>query len=210
MDQDLNLNLDIEFAKPKRYGDYYFCKIKNKAIQFPKMKIINSNSKNMELEFINDKLYNKEVYNFLSKLDYLIVETISTNSEQWFGKSIPIDSIGSMYNKFIKAPRTSENGCSIKLDFKIRKSGLETELIDKNNNSIDLDCFVVNNFAECISQLKYIIFSKDTCYITWEILVAKLYTPRKIKVKKYGFIPDVDDKVIHSDSDEESILSSFF
>ena len=75
--------------------------------------------------------------------------------------------------------------------------------MDKKCNEIDFSQFNKNETVECIAQLKYIFFSKDTCFPAWELISLKLH--RKIqKVPKFGFIDDPDDKVVNIESDDES------
>jgi hypothetical protein len=192
---------DIKFTKPKKFSNYHLSKVSNCEIQFPKMEIISSDDKNIELEFVND---HSEIYNFLSKLDSYIVKYISEHSEEWFGKVIPINGVKQMYNKFIKAPRSSNNGCS--MDFTFKKN---CSLSDNNNNESYIGEFKENMKAECVSQLKYIYFSKDTCFTMWEIVSAKLYKQIK-KVQAFGFVDDPDDICIEESEDDEIQTQTFF
>jgi len=198
-----NYNLDsIILQKPKKNGEYFVSKVKYSGndffIQFPKMKISTSFGKNVELEFSSNSKYSKEVYNFLSSLDEHIIQNIFNKSEEWFGKKIPIENVNKMYNKFIKAPKTLNDNCT--MDFIIKAC----EFLDKKNNELDVSEFSIGLDVECIVQLKYIIFSKDTCFTYWELHTAKLH--KKIdKVKQYGFI----DSESESEEDEE-ISFTFF
>lgn len=207
------------FTKPKKHGDYLVCKVKYTSesnevpvsIQFPKMKIVNSPTfKNIELEFQGSDGYSKKVYNFLSTVDNHITEYITSMSEEWFGKKIPGDSINQMYNRFIKSPKTSENKCTVNLGFKTKKGILLTELIDRKGEAISFDELVAPQQVECIAEMKYIIFSKDTCFVQWEICTAKLYK-KYLKVPKYGFVDDPDDHEIPQEgSDDELEIHSFY
>ena len=88
----------LVFTKPKKCGEYLVCKLEKKSelvIQFPKMIIKSFTSKNIELEFQNDNVYTKKVYNHLSELDQFVIDYIFKNSEEWFGKEIPLDSMKS-------------------------------------------------------------------------------------------------------------------
>lgn len=206
------------FSKPQKHGDYLVCKVKYSQdshevpveLQFPKMKIIgNPTFKNVELEFQGSDGYNKKVYNLLSNIDNHIVQYITSKSEEWFGKKIPEESINQMYNKFIKSPKTSENNCTINLSFKTKKGVLISELIDRKSESIDFDELQESQILECIAEMKYIIFSKDTCFVQWEISTAKIY--KKVqKVERYGFIEDPEDHPIVDNSDDELEIHSFF
>jgi len=204
-----NINIDtfVFSSKPKKSknGDLMTCKIKRNKddallIQFPKMKVLNytNDDKHIELEFINDKGYNKKVHVFLSKLDEHIIQNISDKSEHWFGKKIPIEKIQSMYNKFVKE---NENGNSIHLlinKCKILKKDEEVSKSEINKGDI----------LECIAQLKYLVFTKDTCFINWEMYTAKIH--KKItRVSNFGFVDDPNDNSDNECLDEEEIITFF-
>jgi hypothetical protein len=217
MDLDLDLK-SIIFTKPKKHGDYMVCKVKYEkeseqvplTLQFPKMKIVGTTPKNLELEFHGSSGYSKKVYNLLSNIDTHITEYITMMSEEWFGKKIPGDSINQMYNRFIKSPKTSENNCTINLSFKTKKGELVTELVDRKTETISFDELTVNQLVECIAEMKYIIFSKDTCFVQWELCLVKMYK-KVLKVPKYGFVDDPDDQDIpQENSDDELEIHSFF
>ena len=196
----------LVFTKPKKCGEYLVCKLEKKSemvIQFPKMIIKSFTSKNIELEFQNDNVYTKKVYNHLSELDQFVIDYIFKNSEEWFGKEIPLDSINIMYNKFIKAPRTSESRCFLNLS--IAKT---SEFMDKLEEPLTPQELKENSILESIAKLKYLVFSKDTAFFQWEIVSAKM-TTKVSKVKSYGFIEDPEDTYL-SDSDSELEINSFF
>jgi hypothetical protein len=168
--------------------------------------------KNVSLEFINNKSkYNKEVYDFLSKLDDYIINFIHKNSLEWFSKEIPLDFLSKMYNKFIKAPKDSESQCTMNFSLKKTKEKLDCVLMDNKKNELELSDFKKDSLVECITQLKYIIFSKDTCFTIWELCNIKLY--KKIKrVPKFGFIEDsteVNNQDSTSDFEVEEDYSFF-
>jgi len=208
----------LSFTKPKKHGDFFICKViyddpekKEMNVQFPKMVISSDpNYKSTELEFISYSGYNKEIYNFLSKIDTFIVDYISSNCEEWFGKKIPSESINQMYNKFIKAPKTSENKCTINFSFGLKKGEMVSSVVNKKNEDIPFTELKKGLTVECISKMKYIIFSKDSAFVNWEISTAKLYKKTQ-KVPKYGFVEDPDDIfVVPPESDEEIDVHSFF
>lgn len=190
------------FSKPKKYknSEVMVCKIKNKMnepvlVQFPKMLLKNDfTEKYISLEFIKETGYTKKVHTFLDKLNDFIIEYVSTNSEKWFGKNIPMEKVKMMY----KTDTEPEN---IKFVFDKSKS----ELIDKKNEEIGSELLVKGVTLECISQLKYLVFTKDTCFVNWEICTAKLHK-KVVKVQNFGFVEDPDDE---SDSDEEETFTFF-
>uniref|UniRef100_A0A6C0I8N9 Uncharacterized protein n=1 Tax=viral metagenome TaxID=1070528 RepID=A0A6C0I8N9_9ZZZZ len=194
-----NYSIDkLQISKPKKHDEYLVSKVKylgaELLIQFPKMKINSITGKNIQLEFISPETkYSKEVYNFLSTLDLYVMNHIFEKSNDWFGKSIPLENVTNMYNKFIKAPLTTDNNST--LNFTINKNIL---FVDRKNNELELSS-LGNESIECISQLKYIMFSKDSSFTVWEMHSAKVH--RKVeKVKSFGFIKD---PVETDDSDNE-------
>ena len=202
-----NYSIDkIQFSKPKKHGEHLVCKIKYPShetesliVQFPKMKTISVGSKNIELEFLENKSkYNKEVYNFLSELDDFIIQFVREKSEEWFGKQIPVDSIKQMYNRFVKAPKTSDGNCTT--NFLIPKLLLPDE-----------HGFKENDVMECISQMKYIIFSKETCFAVWELCNIKKIKTKIDRVPQFGFIENPeDDNSQESEDDNLPEDISFF
>jgi hypothetical protein len=202
----------IIFSKPKKHGDYLVCKVKypdqdSLLVQFPKMLIVsdcNALSKNIELEFKNETGYNKKVYNILSKLDDHIINYITEHSEEWFNKKIPNEQVFKMYNKFIKAPKTCDSRCTLNFGITPKSS-----YIDKSNDTLLITDLRVNSTLECIAQMKYVIFSKDTCFVNWELCTSKLYK-KIIKIPKFGFIDVPEDKDLEESDDESIAIQTFY
>lgn len=223
---------NIKFSKPKKYKneEYYISKVKysklssnnelitdnNLLLQFSKMNIssgYSESSNKVELEFINNKYnkyskYSNKVYNFLSKLDNHIIDTIHNNSEEWFEKKIPLENVKLMYNSFLKAPKSSENNPS--MVFSINNNG--TTFYDHKNNDLSFSDFKTSLQTESIVHLKYLMFSKDNCFTIWELISSKICKQKMNKVPKYGFIDDPLDfntQEVESDN-EDIIIKSFF
>jgi hypothetical protein len=202
----------IKLSKPKKYSEYYVSKVKysvdeeedsDLVLQFPKMTLSEDpEEKNISVEFMNTRGYNKEVYNFLSGLDTYITEQVSKKSEEWFGKEIPLKSIKKMYNAFIKPPKTTEARCVINFGIKYHKEEVKTLFLDRKDNEISFSHFKKDEIVECIAQCKYIFFSKDTCFSTWELVSAKIHKKMQ-KVPDFGFVDDPDDRVVKVESDDE-------
>ena len=184
------------FSTPKKYktAEIMASRIKNKnkervMVQFPKMTVASKLAKNIELEFITGNGYTKKVSSFLSRLDDFVINFIVSHSEEWFGKPIPIENINQMYKR-----------TNVTLKFVLAKS----EFINKQNEIVPRDEIVKGNTIECISYLKYIVFTKDTCFLHWEICTAKIHKLMK-KVAKFGFIDDPDDESDDELSDEDEV-----
>ena len=201
---------DFVISKPKKNGDFLICRIKHNGepiiVQFPKMCLSDDPiDKGFSMEFLNNKNYNKEIYTFLSDIDHFIIEHIHKNSQEWFNKTIPLESLKMMYNSFIKAPRTAESKCRINFSY----SQTKTSFIDKKGNEVSKELFKKNETVECISQFRYIIFSKDTCFPVWEMVSVKIHKKHE-KVGKFGFVEDPDDTSrVESDDEIESNIGFF-
>ena len=205
---------DIILKNPKKYSDYLICKVKypesgDLVIQFPKMRIVETkHPKTMELEFLNgNSKYTRETYDFVSKVESFLMETIFKKSMDFFGKSIPESAIKKMYNNFIKAPKTSHSNCTA--SFSLSKN---TQYINKKGSEINISEFTpdICKKVECLAQLKYVMFSKDTCFTIWEAKTLKLHKQVQ-RVPRYGFVEDPEDVVPEVESDdEEHLISTFF
>ena len=203
----------LTFTKPKKVKDFLVSKVKYSSpdtpdrpfiVQFPKMTVV-SLENNIELEFKTDRGYTKKVYNALSKLDTILVDYISSKSEEWFQKKIPVNSVNQMYNKFLKAPKTSENNCTI--NFSLSKN---KEFVNHRDEPIEISDISKNSSLQVIAEMKYIVFSKDSSFIQWEILTGKM-EKKVLKVPKNGFVEDLEDRDIpKDDSDDEPEINSFF
>ena len=203
---------NLIFKKPKKIKDFLVSKVKylqpgEKAekpfmVQFPKMKIV-SLEKNIELEFKDDRGYSKKMYNALTKVDSFVIDSIAAKSEEWFEKKIPTASVRQMYNTFIKPPKTSESKCT--LNFGLHK---DKEFVDHRGDPLELNELCTSAHLQVIAEMKYIIFSKDSSFVQWEIHTGKMQ--KKIhKVPKNGFVEDPDD-LEDSDSDSEPEIHCFF
>ncbi|MEI6289501.1 MAG: hypothetical protein WCP19_03640 [Chloroflexota bacterium] len=162
-----NIN-NFTFTKPKKHGDYLVGKIKNEKennifVQFPRMKVVSQENDVIELEFIHESGYSKKVYNFLSELDNYIVDYVTEKSEEWFGKKI--STVKQMYNNFIKAPKTTEDKCTVRINKGKGEIIYKKQVVD----SVEKD-----DNMESIVQFKYIVFSKT--FLSDEKALGKIKT----------------------------------
>lgn len=162
----------------------------------------------MELEFLNTNSgYNKKIYNFLLNTEAFIIDKIYEKSQEWFNKKIPLENIKNMYTSFIKAPRSTQSNCTLNFSIKGSKT---YKLFTNKDNEIELSDFFTGAQVETIARMKYLIFSKEKCYVLWELCSAKLH--KKInRVQKYGFVEDpLDQEVeVESESEDEGSYSFF-
>jgi hypothetical protein len=189
----------LKISKPKKHknAEVMICKIRCNGepviLQFPKMKMVSS-SKFIELEFTSKSGYSKKVFDALINFDKFIVNLISIKSEEWFGKVIPEDKINVMYNKFVN----ENNGNTV---INLTKSST-AEFIDNQENVISE--LVEGMTLESIAQLKHLIFTKDSCFVNWEIQTGKVHK-KVLRVPKFGFINEDSS----SDDESDEILTFF-
>jgi len=215
MDNYLVDSIDVKkitLNKPKKNELFMVSKPKYSGneliIQLPKMKLVLGDSENSTninipvlLEFLNKTRYSKKVYDFLTILDSYLIEYIFKNSEDWFGKKIPVEKITEMYSGSVTTDSEGAECTRIKVNIKKK----DTTLTDKKNNELELSDYKNNSTVECICRLKYIIFSKDKCVPVWEMVVMKMIL-KVNRVPKNAFIDEEENN-----SDNEPIEEySFF
>ena len=207
-----NFNVDnIKITKPKKINDQYLLsKVKYETsendiklnIQFPKMKITHIENNNIILNFEQKNgSYTNKCIEFIKQVEEKVIDVLFTNSLKWFGKEIPKESIIKMYK-----PMINEN-----LDMKFVLSK-QINGTDFNGNEIGniKEELKLNTLIENICIMKYLMFSKETVFILWEIQSIKLNKKKNKVIKKdskhsdfayyskYNFI-DFND----SDSEDE-------
>jgi hypothetical protein len=199
--EDFNAG-SFTFSKPKRHknGELMTCKIKNASkepvyIQFPKMNACSDFSNCMEFEFSSSTGYSKKVITFLNCLDKFVVDLVSERSGSWFDKTITPEQLQTMY-------KTSNTHDKVKVVFDKRVSSI----VDKKNEVSSFEEILKETTVELICLLKYIVFTKDTCFLQWEVCKAKLYKKTQ-RVEQFSFIEDPDDE---SDDDDFQENLTFF
>jgi hypothetical protein len=170
------------FSFPKKHNAYKICRLRTSQkdpilIQFPKMSAL-SLSKCSELEFVGESGYTQKVTEFLKRLDTFVVEHIHSKAEEWFEKQIPLEKLSEMY-----IPHKS---------------------IIKCTNKTDLESVTKEALVEGILQLKYLVFTKETCYFQWEMVTAKVHKKAVKLPKTFLFIEDPDDVSDDEISDDET------
>ena len=190
MEPNLVTHYDIDSLKvspPVKNGRYYVSKVKSgkKPIiaQFPTMNItkgVSDSHQNFELEWSStDKGYTKDVFEWCQKLNEFVTDTISSKSEEWFDKSLPRDIVEDMYKNFIKVPKNSDSGYSMRVSPITKGEQIESLFYNLKGELISKDVFKKGNMAIPILKLKYLFFTKDTCQILWELTAAKVFRHKK-------------------------------
>ena len=180
-------NLDgFEVQPPVKKGKYFISKVKNNGkpvvIQFPRMTISkgwDKSTENLELTWSNMNSYAKEVYDWCQNLNDVVVNKVSEGSTSWFGKEIPLEHVEEMYKNFVRTPKKSDSGMWMKVVPYLKDGNLHTTFFDKRGKEVDCQEFRTGWFAVPILKLKYLIFTKDTCQVIWELQTTKIYRPKK-------------------------------
>jgi hypothetical protein len=201
IDNDVMLNIpeiqDINFKKPKKVNEYMVSKMnylsKQIIVQLPKMKINEIKDNKIHFKCIPDHKNSKKVIEIFKKTDSIVTETIANNSEEWFGKIITLENVKKMYSAFIK-----EN---THYSLNIRNNSV---FVDFKNNVINLEDIDTRDYLECIINIKFLVFSRNICYLKIELIKAKKCRIRISRVRKYGFIEDTNDHVLSGVSDSDN------
>ena len=85
-----------------------------------------------------------------------------------------------------------------------------TYIKDNKNNELVLSDITNNDNIECITQLKYILFSKDTCFTIWELCSIKIIkiAKRVHRVPQFGFIEYPEDEIFQ-DSEDNNLQEDY-
>ena len=110
----------IEFSKPVGKKGYHQSSLVYDAnagltIQSPVMLIEKSFSEDSSVELVLEKIKkNNDFYATIRTLEYLAMQAISSNSQEWFGKAVGIDKIRSMFKSCLDSPQTLQGNFLMK------------------------------------------------------------------------------------------------
>ena len=110
----------IGFSKPVGKKGYHQSSLVYDAnagltIQSPVMLIEKSFSEDSSVELVLEKIKkNNDFYATIRTLEYLAMQAISSNSQEWFGKAVGIDKIRSMFKSCLDSPQTLQGNFLMK------------------------------------------------------------------------------------------------
>ena len=204
---------NLTVHSPLKKGKYFISKVRNGksnvVVQFPRMTISKGwdrSQENFELEWSKMSGYGNDVYDWCQELNHKIIQSVYEGSSSWFGKEIPQEHIEEMYRNFIRTPKKSGGNMWMKVVPYVKDDNLLTTFFNSRGRELDCSEFKTGNFCVPILKLKYLIFTKDTCQIIWEIHSSKIYRPKK-PVLKYSFKDEgnLDDA---DDCDDDTLLET--
>ena len=182
----------LKIGQLKKVNDKYFAKVKYSPggfVQLPKFKIhepLQSNGYSSFEIFNGNGRYMLLLKKMLQDIDTKVIDEITNNCEKWFNKQLSLEMVTNMYQQV-----QFDNNFKVFVDDPIVENH-KKELIELGDIS-------PGDNIECIIKIKYLVFTQDSCYLTWELVKVKKCQVKIKRVKKYGFI----DQDSCSDSDPE-------
>ena len=171
------------YEKPQKKGQSYFSNLSYKKhtpihLITPKLTclssisdIISNKSSTIDVELISK---DRAFYDFFTNLDIKNVKTTFENSEQWFGKEIPIELIDDMYKRTNKPIKTEEKP---KLSFKLPfyKDQLQCPIYNQTNDLINADNIEPNVEISLCLHIKGLKILRSTYYCDMYVSQIKIF-----------------------------------
>ena len=152
----------INYSKPEKIGPSYFGSIsygdnlKPLMIQTGKMKCLNSiegmkDKKNpyLEIEIPKGKF---DMYDLFLSLDDQNIKTTVKNSQEWFGKDLPLEAIDDMYKRTTK-PFKKDSNPTLKFKLPVIKNEIQSSVYNQQKVFVDLN-EVKEDYSQCGGSLK--------------------------------------------------------
>ena len=207
---EINLK-HFTYEKPQKKGQSYFSNLSYKQhtpihLITPKLRclssisdIISNKSSTIDVELISK---DHAFYDFFTNLDLKNVQTTFSNSEQWFGKEIPIELIDDMYKRTNKPIKKDEKP---KLSFKLPfyKEQLQCPIYNQTNDLINIDNIEPNIELSMCLHIKGLKILRSTYYCDIYVSQIKVFQ----KQNKYNlfkecvFSKDISKEVYENEND---------
>lgn len=206
-----NIDLsNITFLLPEKQRNTHFSRAQydGEDIYIKTTKMINKNGlvKNdnrayIELEFGEDK----QLYDFMCRLDEKCINIIHEQSEDWFNKQFPKDVV----EEFYLGPLKHKGEPKLKLKVPLSKSSIDCLVYDNVGNCTqDLGS---NNTMICVLQFIGLKFLKQQVIAEWVPLQVKTSNIVNMQSKNYLIEENLDDEnkeeLSEQDEDEEIELN---
>ena len=205
----------LTFNSPEKVGMIYYSGISYKDkplyIQTPKLKCLHDSNEcidrkapSMDLENINN---NFKFYDFLIQLDEANINNTFNNSQQWFDKEIPRDTIDDMYKRILKPVK---KGCRPNYTFKIPtiKNNVQCPIYDQNKICQSFDKCNKDVDVELILHIRGLKFLKQNYYCDMYISQIKVYLSNDEKysvLETYSFNDTSENENIDSSNKTEIV-----
>ena len=212
----------INYTKPEKNGQSYFSSISYGDslnpfyIQTPKL-VSKTNISDMvgkkvpylDVEVPSGKM---NIYDFLLSLDDNNIKTTVKESEDWFGKEIPLQAIDDMYRRTTK-PFKKNTAQHIRLRLPLIKNEIKCGVYNQNRIFIGTDEVKEGSEVVLILHIRGLKILKNTYYCDCYITQIKLFQEKESKfniIKDYSILDDEDEEEKElGDIFSEEIYNSF-
>ena len=146
------------------------------CIQTPKLKtntgiILNDTRSYIDLELDKNHL---GFYEFITNLDEQNLTTTHSNSEEWFGQTLPMDVIDDFYNSPLKMSKL-EKAPNVKFKIPVSKGRPICEIFGENARPLDHSLVTKDTEVICILQLVGIKYYKQRFECDWQVLQMRAF-----------------------------------
>ena len=213
----------INYSKPEKIGPSYFGSIsygdnlKPLMIQTGKMKCLNSiegmkDKKNpyLEIEIPKGKF---DMYDLFLSLDDQNIKTTVKNSQEWFGKDLPLEAIDDMYKRTTK-PFKKDSNPSLRFRLPVIKNEIQCSVYNQQKVFVDLNEVKGDSEVILILHIRGLKILKQYFYCDCYISQIKLFQDNNESkyniMKEYALIDEEGSgETNYDDIFDEEILSVF-
>ena len=145
-------------------------------IQTPKLKtnsgiILNDTRSYIDLELDKNHL---GFYEFITNLDEQNLTTTHSNSEEWFGQTLPMDVIDDFYNSPLKMSKL-EKAPNVKFKIPVSKGRPLCEIFGENARPLEYNLVTKDTEVICILQLVGIKYYKQRFECDWQVIQMRAF-----------------------------------
>jgi hypothetical protein len=197
---------NINYLKPEKVGSSYFGSIsygketKPLYIQTPKLRCLtnlntmkNKKSPYLEVEIPNGKY---GLYDFFLSLDDENIKQTVKNTNEWFGKEIPLEVIDSMYKR-ISQPFRKESNPKLKFQIPVLKQQIQCGIYNQQRVFQDISEVKENTEVVLVLHIRGLKILKHSFHCDCYVSQIKVYQPIEERyniIKDYSIIDDEDDE----------------
>ena len=201
----------INYLKPEKIGPSYFGSISYGKetsplyIQTPKLRCLtnldsmkNKKSPYLEVEIPNGKY---GLYDFFLSLDDENIKKTVQNTQEWFGKEIPLDVIDSMYKR-ISQPFRKDSNPKLRFQLPVLKQKIQCGIYNQQRVFQDISEVKEDMEVILVLHIRGLKILKHSFHCDCYVSQIKVYQPIE---ERYNIIKDYS--IIDEDDDEGDIFS---
>lgn len=197
---------NINYLKPEKVGSSYFGSIsygketKPLYIQTPKLRCLtnldsvkNKKSPYLEVEIPNGKY---GLYDFFLSLDDENIKQTVKNTNEWFGKEIPLEVIDTMYKR-ISQPFRKESNPKLKFQLPVLRQQIQCGIYNQQRVFQDISEVKENTEVILVLHIRGLKILKHSFHCDCYVSQIKVYQPIEERyniIKDYSIIDEGDDE----------------